>query len=347
MKDEFDHETNIAYLVFKRPGDATQNYYQCQYIESRDLSDIHDCDFVFAPFSTQSEAILFLKFDKELEKHELDSRLLCSKILEDISRAEYGLQFQKLKRRILNGDIDKLVLSRIKAYRANKLLPQDIFNLLLTNYPDAFSYMLLIPDRMCWIGTSPEPLLQESGGAFLSSALAGTQALTLEPKDVFWGEKEREEHAFIETYLEESFRQAKLTYEKSDCYTVAAAEVCHIRSDFYLDKENDISELIKILHPGPALSGYPKELAVEMIPALEAHKRSYYTGYFGTLSKSLGLCLYANLRCMALYKEGAELYLGGGITKDSDEESEWQETELKSRTMGAVLEMLSNQKVQL
>ena len=50
---------------------------------------------------------------------------------------------------------------------------------------------------------------------------------------------------------------------------------------------------------------------------------------------------------MALYKEGAELYLGGGITKDSDEESEWQETELKSRTMGAVLEMLSNQKVQL
>lgn len=347
MKEEFDNETPIAYLAFKKPGEAVPYYFKCFLLESRDLTGIQEYDFVFAPFNTNTESILFLKFIEQVEIQDLASENLPSKTLVETTRSQYALQFQNLKYRILNGDIEKLVLSRVLAYRDNSMSPPDIFELLLKKHPDAFSYMLIIPDRMCWIGASPEPVLQENDGAFLSSALAGTQALRQDPVDVVWGDKEREEHAFIETYLQESFSKANLAYEMSDQYTVAAGEVCHIRSDFFLSMENDVSDLIQILHPGPALSGYPKDMAIRMIPELELHNRSYYTGYFGTTSKRFGLCLYANLRCMALYRDGAELYLGGGITKDSNEESEWEETELKSRTMGAALGLVSKFKAQL
>ena len=47
--------------------------------------------------------------------------------------------------------------------------------------------------------------------------------------------------------------------------------------------------------------------------------------------------LYVNLRCMQLTDTQRILYIGGGITKDSDPESEWQETVAKSQIMKRVL----------
>jgi isochorismate synthase len=43
------------------------------------------------------------------------------------------------------------------------------------------------------------------------------------------------------------------------------------------------------------------------------------------------------LRCMELFKDKAVLFVGGGITRDSNEEKEWEETVAKSSTMKAIL----------
>ena len=40
-----------------------------------------------------------------------------------------------------------------------------------------------------------------------------------------------------------------------------------------------------------------------------------------------------NLRCTEIFANGVKLYVGGGITKDSIPEKEWEETELKSQTL--------------
>ena len=47
--------------------------------------------------------------------------------------------------------------------------------------------------------------------------------------------------------------------------------------------------------------------------------------------------LFVNLRCLKLEEDQAILYVGGGITKDSDPEQEWIETMNKAQTMKAVL----------
>ena len=39
-----------------------------------------------------------------------------------------------------------------------------------------------------------------------------------------------------------------------------------------------------------------------------------------------------NLRCAQILKEGILLYVGAGITSDSDPEKEWEETQNKAKT---------------
>ncbi|WP_255702715.1 chorismate-binding protein [Antarcticibacterium sp. 1MA-6-2] len=50
--------------------------------------------------------------------------------------------------------------------------------------------------------------------------------------------------------------------------------------------------------------------------------------------------LFVNLRCMKIRKDTTEIFIGGGITKDSIPSAEWEETLNKSGTMKAVLDML-------
>ena len=73
----------------------------------------------------------------------------------------------------------------------------------------------------------------------------------------------------------------------------------------------------------------------------ENYNRAYYTGFLGELnlnetSKNTSE-LFVNLRCMEIKKDIAVLFIGGGITKESNPESEWLETVSKSETMKKVL----------
>jgi isochorismate synthase len=96
------------------------------------------------------------------------------------------------------------------------------------------------------------------------------------------------------------------------------------------------------LHPTPAVCGLPKEDSKKFIIENENYDRSYYTGYLGELNtrsvnNELSSDLYVNLRSMQIENENAYVYIGCGITKDSDPEKEWEESVNKSMTMKRVL----------
>jgi isochorismate synthase len=46
---------------------------------------------------------------------------------------------------------------------------------------------------------------------------------------------------------------------------------------------------------------------------------------------------YVNLRCMQITDNEAYLYVGGGITKDSIPEKEYEETQNKAMTMMTII----------
>ena len=74
----------------------------------------------------------------------------------------------------------------------------------------------------------------------------------------------------------------------------------------------------------------PKNCAVFM-------ERSYYSGFTGLIDPTGDTRLFVTLRCMQI-EGGTEsvayrLYAGGGLLKDSECQSEWEETEAKMNTM--------------
>ena len=95
-------------------------------------------------------------------------------------------------------------------------------------------------------------------------------------------------------------------------------------------------------HPTPAVCGLPAKKAKNFILENENYNREFYSGFLGEINipkstKNKKSHLFVNLRCMSLENNIARIYVGGGITKDSIPEKEWEETVSKSFTMKSVL----------
>ncbi|NOQ91872.1 MAG: isochorismate synthase, partial [Flavobacteriaceae bacterium] len=69
----------------------------------------------------------------------------------------------------------------------------------------------------------------------------------------------------------------------------------------------------------------------------ENYNREFYTGYLGELNIKEQSHLFVNLRCMQIKNTKAFIYVGGGITLESNPEKEWVETVTKSEVMKLVL----------
>ena len=174
---------------------------------------------------------------------------------------------------------------------------------------------------------------------FQTVALAGTQRdLGLPPENVVWGEKEIEEQAIVERYIEATLRRERANYQKTVPYTSKAGKLLHLKTKFRFRPPNSVFNFIKALHPTPAVCGIPKKPAKDFIVHHEKHQRDYYSGFLGPLNINFQSNLFVNLRCMQVFKDKFALYIGGGITADSNAEKEWEETEIKSQTLADVIE---------
>ena len=77
-----------------------------------------------------------------------------------------------------------------------------------------------------------------------------------------------------------------------------------------------------------------------MIKKLEKHERRFYAGFSGPWNLGDKSHLFVNLRCAEMGDSGINVYVGGGITVDSNPEAEWEETVRKSQTLLHVVEKL-------
>ena len=91
------------------------------------------------------------------------------------------------------------------------------------------------------------------------------------------------------------------------------------------------------MHPTPAVCGLPKEAAKFFILQNEKYDRTYYSGFLGEINDDFDTELFVNLRCAKIEKNVAQIYVGGGITKESNPEKEWLETHLKTNTIKSIL----------
>lgn len=237
---------------------------------------------------------------------------------------------------IAAGDIGKLVLSRTLRYQTDQPMPVDALLAALSATQPEGSIFAIAHAGQCFLGASPETLLELQDTAVAVDALAGTawQADTLDT------EKNRREHDFVAQTVAAAL--APLCSE----ITVPAApsplqigSLSHLRRRITARRFEHVSvfDLISRLHPTPAVGGTPTAAALEWLARHGEHRTAWYTGGFGWIDAHGNCDIIVPLRCGLLAGKEITLQAGAGFVAGSGPEQELAETEAKFTPMRTAL----------
>lgn len=262
-------------------------------------------------------------------------------------RSHYLELVEKGINEIEKGIFQKVVPSRTRTLPLSEHFdPAEAFEKLCRTYPHAFVSFVSSPETGTWMGATPEELVRVMDQTiFKTVALAGTQPYQdgTDLKRVAWTQKEIEEQALVGRYIISCFKKIRLReYEEQGPKTVIAGNVIHLKSDFTVNlKEAGFPQLgslmLKLLHPTSAVCGMPLDVSREFLKNNEGYNRRFYSGYLGPVNINQDIDLFVNLRCMQLLGNQAVFYAGAGVTSESVPEHEWEETELKLKTISSVI----------
>ncbi|MFD2528738.1 chorismate-binding protein [Polaribacter marinaquae] len=340
---------NLPFVAYRKPNKSLVTAFLLKDNSLEFTSEFTESGFVFAPYKKEEKAILFsdkkaLIISENIDTQEKSLRDDIATSLVDSVRDKHINIVDKAVETIKTSNLQKVVISREELVKLNPVNILEIYKTLLSTYKNAFVYVWFHPEIGLWFGATPETLLNLKGTNFKTMSLAGTQ-VNINKKDIIWKSKELEEQQLVTNFIETQLQPISnnLIIDKTE--TINAGSLLHLRTKVsgILSEKSNLKELIRALHPTPAVCGLPRNLASNFIDSNEGYSRTFYTGFLGELNFNVSktaireTALFVNLRCMKIKENTAYIYVGGGITKDSIAEKEWEETVSKSKTMKRVL----------
>ena len=356
--------SNFSFAIYRLPW-TDECYFVMQATpEAETLKDIADLNgkkgFVIAPFHTTEEHPLVLiqpditaydwtEIGQALSSFRYkDAILSCKKIpgeavcpfTEEERYSRYNDAFDRFMETLQKKAFKKLVLSRPAFHPLKEdFSPLETFIKACNEYPRMMIYLCHTPTTGTWMGSTPEIILSGHAQNWNTVALAGTMAITENQESAEWSDKNKEEQALVAEYIRKIVKKHGRKMTEKGPYTARAGQLVHLKTDFHfqLKETGFLGDLLKELHPTPAVCGLPKAEAYAFIPENEGYERRYYSGFIGWLDPEGATDIYVNLRCMEIRSHEVKLYAGGGILPSSEVRLEWEETEEKLKTMKNIL----------
>ncbi|MBV4413850.1 isochorismate synthase EntC [Enterobacteriaceae bacterium YMB-R22] len=241
--------------------------------------------------------------------------------------------------------LDKVVLSRLIDITTER--PVDcaaLFERLAAQNPDSFNFHVPLADGGALIGASPELLLRMEGSAFSSLPLAGSARRDADPHaDNAAGEalmrsrKDRHEHKLVTDAMRDVLAPRASYLALPDCpRLITTPTLWHLSTPIKGQARNPAENALSLaclLHPTPALSGFPDEAARRLIHELEPFERDLFGGIVGWCDAEGNGEWVVTIRCARLHGSQVRLFAGAGIVPASSPTAEWQETGTKLSTM--------------
>ena len=355
---EHQFKSRLPFVAYRKPNNIVSKAFLQKTTDLHVTQYFQESGFVFAPFDDSNQTVLMPLaqcevLTCELEMNTSEKHYSNSNQTNDEDKAFHVNLVNKGIDAIKKGLFHKVVLSRSETVDVSENISISVFKQLLQTYTSAFVYCWYHPNIGLWLGATPETLISVTGNRFKTMALAGTQPY-LGIQDVIWQKKEQEEQQYVTDYIETQLKPVVSDLKISETQTIKAGNLLHLQSNISGILHTDLHSVLKKLHPTPAVCGLPVEEAKTFILKNESYNRNYYTGFLGELNlkettsrntnkrnvennaynsiKTVSH-LFVNLRCMQIKTNEAFIYVGGGITKDSNPELEWQETVSKAETM--------------
>lgn len=271
---------------------------------------------------------------QKLSGHIIDEGMSQREWLKIASKAINGIHEQKFR---------KLVLSRRSTSNIN---PEFDTEALLTQLIERYSSCTVISCQMGqsqFVSATPERLLSLDNGYLQTDAIGGT--LT-EEDIVHWGFLLNKQSRQAVKLLEEHGIIVEDICSRLDavCDTLSLPtspqlkklhRIYHLETPIKgkLNQQQSAFSLMSLLHPTPAIAGFPSKAAVAWLSQNEGYSRGWYSGAFGWLRGDQCSEVSVLLRCSLIKDAQIHVYAGAGIVSDSDVKEEWQETKLKMETI--------------
>ncbi|ABB49241.1 isochorismate synthase [Prochlorococcus marinus str. MIT 9312] len=234
------------------------------------------------------------------------------------------------------GILEKIVLAnRIKIKLKNKLDLVEILKRLKNNQPNTCRYVWKRNSKDIFFGASPEKLFSFTKPNLTFEALAGTISTNSNFNNLLGSSKDLKEHNYVINYLIKCLEILKIKkFKKSDIKVNSFGDISHLQTLIFSKVENICPfELLKNLHPSPAVCGYPKNEALYWINTLESFARGNYASPMGWVDSSGNASFLVAIRGARYIEENIEFTAGSGIVSGSVLEKEIDEIRLKFESL--------------
>ncbi|GKU84789.1 isochorismate synthase MenF [Niallia sp. NCCP-28] len=247
----------------------------------------------------------------------------------------------------LNSTLKKVVLAReCRLVFKEEIQTESVLDQLLREQNNSYIFALEEGDN-CFIGATPERLVKKTGNEVLSTCLAGSIPRGEdEAKDQELGaklladEKNRTEHQYVVNMIQSAMEMVCRQVEIPTApILMKMRDIQHLYTPVkgILKEKESLIELIRLLHPTPALGGFPKMLAIEKIREEEQLDRGLYGAPLGWIDYQGNGEFAVSIRSGLIQKNEASIFAGCGIVANSDVELEYKETAMKFRPMQRAL----------
>ena len=244
---------------------------------------------------------------------------------------------------IQSSRLDKVVLARVCELQfTNDVQIESAISYLNEAYADCTRFLFEPRPNHAFYGATPEVLVQLDGVDLRTMALAGTikrgettaidQQLAIQLMN---DPKERNEHLLVVDAIQNRLYRFTSEVSIAEMQTMKLRSLQHLYTPIQaiLDAGIHIFDIVRRLHPTPALGGTPREDAMKVIQELEPVPRGWYAAPIGWVDPDLNGAFAVAIRSAVCQDRRVWLYAGAGIVAQSEPQREWDETQLKFTPM--------------
>lgn len=184
-----------------------------------------------------------------------------------------------------------------------------------------------------FLGLTPETLAAWDGKTLSTMALAGTWSNEKKIQQVSEVDmKTRKEHEFVINDIRE--RLGQITVGETHILTLPT--LSHLKTEIHQQclSQKDCVAAIEKLHPTAALGIYPRhaEMATQFSQFAVQKERGFFGAPFGVIGADFAQVI-VGIRGLIWSVNRLNIFVGCGVTAQSEQEAEWQELETKKKAI--------------
>lgn len=244
------------------------------------------------------------------------------------TRINWDRSVEDLLENISLGRLEKVVLARQSSFTYKEPLSISYLMHLMQKIQRGTLFSIQFSSIENFIGVTPELLYSRKENNIEIMALAGTASLL--QSQHLQRKKEQKEFGLVKEFVYEKMKTLCTTIDSSPDITYQIGSILHLCRNYrgkLLPFIND-NNILTTLHPTPAISGFPQQLAARFLQKTEPFHRGWYAAPIGYVSEKESR-MYIAIRSAFVIENILHLFSGAGVVKGSIAQKEWEELDKK------------------